>query len=163
MFRHIILTCIAFGLSLICLGQKVSMADVTAFASNSTDDVAEGLINKGFELHAYPSGKEFRIERGVEELSIDFKDYDSYYNYKLVRLCYSPMFMKDYNSLVTQIKSQGKKISFFYSSYHIYLTEYKIGKSVYVYVGKGLCESLDHKIQYGSIIISNESIKEKLK
>jgi hypothetical protein len=148
---------------LIAFGQKITLKDLNSFANKTTDEVAEGLLNRGFELHSYPNGKEFQITQGDESLSIDFKDNNPYYTYKLVQLCYSASFNRDYENLVSQIKLKGKKLSFFYSDYSIYMTEYKIGDNFFVYVCKGICESLDRKTKFGSLLISDERIQQKLK
>jgi hypothetical protein len=163
--KKVILYFLMLLISTSAVSQKITLNDLHSFASKTTDEVAESLLNKGFQLNAYPLGKSFSIEAGQESLSVDFKDNDPYYTYKFVRLCYSAKFNKDFETIVNQIKSKGQKKNFFFasSSYRIYLTEYQIGANLYIYVGRGLCESLDHKYKYGSLIVSNISILEKLR
>lgn len=161
--QKVILLFILLQSAIIIRAQKITIADVKAIATKTTDEVAESLLNKGFEVRPYPQGRDFELKKGGHTLTVNFKDNDPDLNYKLITVCFPTPFNKDFNQLVTQIKAQGKKLSFFYSNYNIYMTEYSIGKNVYVYLCKGFCESEDHKTQYGALFISNQSIQEKLK
>lgn len=78
-------------------------------------------------------------------------------------MCYSAKFDKGYENLVTQIRSQGLKKSFFFSVYGIYLTEYALGANLYVYASKRLHEYLDHETKFGFLIVSNKSTSKELK
>ena len=141
--------------------QKLAISDLKLLAEKTTDEVAEGLIEKGFEFYndGFKNQQGCIYKKGQEDISLKFDNDDPLFRYKLVIACYSTGFNLDYTKIVSQIKANGKKLSFFfYPDYKIYMTEYLIDKDTYVYVCKGWCEDLKGT-KLNNLFISNQSIK----
>lgn len=161
MRKNILLAFIFLFFSTLTYSQKITISDLKLLAEKSTDEVAEGLIEKGFEFYndGFKKQQGCIYKKGKENISLKFDNDDPLFRYKLVIACYSTGFNPDYLRIVSQIKAKAKKLSFFfYPGYKIYMTEYLIDNDTYIYVCKGWCEDLKGT-KLNNLFISNQGIK----
>jgi hypothetical protein len=161
MRKVILLPFLSLFFSTVSYSQKLTISDLKLLAANTTDEVAEDLIEKGFEFYndGFKKQQGCIYKKGNEDISLKFDNDDPLFRYKLVIACYSTGFNLDYTKIVSLIKAKGKKLSFFfYPGYKIYMTEYLIDNDTYVYVCKGWCKDLKGT-KLNNLFISNQSIK----
>lgn len=138
--------------------QKIKYTDLVTFSMFNTDKSAELLFSKNFSLvKAFSTpwiGKNFEYKKGEERISIEFDDYSD--GGMAIQSCFSEKFDSDFKLLEDQVKSNFKKIRFFfYKGIGIYLTEYKLGNA-FLYIGRGLCSSVKTDFKYGTFLITNK-------
>jgi hypothetical protein len=139
--------------------QKITYTDLAKLASQSTDQSAELLISKGFELRwasdKFWEYKSFEIKSGTDDnINVDFYLYRD--GAEEIKSCFSQKFDKDFKALEAQVKAKAKKLRFFfYSDLKLYLTEYQLGDK-YLYLSKGLCWHEKTNFKYGTFIISSK-------
>ena len=141
--KYILLFTILFASHKI-FAQKIKYIDLVTFSRFDTDKSAELLFSKNFSLVKALStpwiGKNFEYKKGDEQISIEFDNYSD--GGIAIQSCFSEKFDSDFKLLEAQVKSNIKRIRFFfYKGIGIYLTEYKLGNA-YLYIGRGLCSSV---------------------
>jgi hypothetical protein len=99
--------------------QKITYTDLAKLASQSTDQSAELLISKGFELRwasdKFWEYKSFEIKSGTDDnINVDFYLYRD--GAEEIKSCFSQKFDKDFKALEAQVKAKAKKLRFFFYS-----------------------------------------------
>ncbi len=136
-----ILTLILFSF-LEVTAQKLSLEKLKNYLHKETDVIAEELLQKGYEFSGSDKDVSFQKGTGNENFSIDLKREFSNY----VQICSSGKYNYLYTPLETEIKAKSKKIKFFYSPWlKTYITEYLYKDKFYIYLGQGVCQTLDLK------------------
>ena len=157
--QKLITTLIFYFTVTFAFAQKITYSDLKKFASQSTDQSAELLFSKGFELRWTSDKlwdyKSFEIKSGTDDnINVDFYLYRD--GKKEIISCFSQKFDKDFKALDAQVKAKAKKTRFFFcADLNLYVTEYKI-EDKFLYLSRGHCFNGITGFQYGTFIISSK-------
>lgn len=138
--------------------QSISLEKLTGFLNKETEVVAEELIQNGYRFAGDDKNSSFQKGTGNENFSIDLnREFSNY-----VQVCASKRFYSIYTLLETEIKTKSKKTKFFYSPWlKTYVTEYFYKQKYYIYIGQGICQTLDFK-EMKFIQIASHDLKQEI-
>jgi hypothetical protein len=140
--------------------QTLSLNTLITYINNKDgDEIAEDLLGRGYDFYGTKEYPTYQKGSGNNIFSIDVRKSGENH----LHICSFGKFNYLNVSLEKEIKTNSKKVKFFYSAWaEGYVTEYLFKNKYYIYTGQGVCFTTnDHKpMKY--IYISDRDLKKTL-